>query len=551
MKNATQVSVYILQKSILSPTKLRMKLMGPHNNKKREGSNNNSSRTSPVRLEVSDGTEFSKNSLLASKSDSYEDDNVSVFALFSAEVSVFALFWAKVSVFALFLVKVSVFALFSVKFVSFALFLLVAASKTDIGVAKLSVLDLSDTQASRHRSEGLTRETNQPKPQQLKKADLSMALRPQEDENLDYDSNASSSSFEFHGGVRGERSNQNHVSRAYPSRQMPSKWNDAEKWIMSRQNMVMRKNGQGNRMPARVVTDNTVYEHNKARMQTDGFEKFPSYVPTVPHPIPTQGYGGNLLIEQSTQSSDLVDTTKDSSRDETPAGPVIRSVCMRDMGTDMTPIPSQEPSRSVTPFGATTPLRSPTSSLPSTPRGGQQAESQEMSANTKRELSEEEMKAKTRREIVTLGVRLGKMNIAAWASKEEEENNKNNVDAEETQRIEFDKRAIAWEEAEKSKHNARYKREEIRIQAWESQEKAKLEAEMQRIEAKVEQMKAEAEAKIVNKIAMAKQRSEEKRASAEARKARDAEKAVAEAEYIRETGQIPASGYKICCGWFS
>lgn len=64
-------------------------------------------------------------------------------------------------------------------------------------------------------------------------------------------------------------------------------------------------------------------------------------------------------------------------------------------------------------------------------------------------------------------------------------------------------------------------------------------------------MKAEAEAKIVNKIAMAKQRSEEKRASAEARKARDAEKAVAEAEFIRETGQIPASGYKICCGWFS
>ncbi|CAN6985791.1 unnamed protein product [Brassica oleracea var. botrytis] len=492
----------VQQKSILSPTKLRMKLMGPHNNKKREGSNNNSSRTSPVRLEVSDGTEFSKNSLLASKSDSYEDDNV-------------------------------------------------AASKTDIGVAKLSVLDLSDTQASRHRSEGLTRETNQPKPQQLKKADLSMALRPQEDENLDYDSNASSSSFEFHGGVRGERSNQNHVSRAYPSRQMPSKWNDAEKWIMSRQNMVMRKNGQGNRMPAKVVTDNTVYEHNKSRMQTDGFEKFPSYVPTVPHPIPTQGYGGNLLIEQSTQSNGLVDTTKDSSRDKTPAGPVIRSVCMRDMGTDMTPIPSQEPSRSVTPFGATTPLRSPTSSLPSTPRGGQQAESQDLSANTKRELSEEEMKAKTRREIVTLGVRLGKMNIAAWASKEEEENNKNNLDAEETQRIEFDKRAIAWEEAEKSKHNARYKREEIRIQAWESQEKAKLEAEMQRIEAKVEQMKAEAEAKIVNKIAMAKQRSEEKRASAEARKARDAEKAVAEAEFIRETGQIPASGYKICCGWFS
>lgn len=138
---------------------------------------------------------------------------------------------------------------------------------------------------------------------------------------------------------------------------------------------------------------------------------------------------------------------------------MIRSVCMRDMGTEMTPVPSQEPSRSVTPVDATTPLRSPTSSLPNTPRGCKQEESSvsgDPSKNTRRDLSEEEMKAKTRREIVALGVQLGKTNIAAWASKEEEEDNNNNVDAEETQRIEFDKRAAAWEEAEKSKHNARF-----------------------------------------------------------------------------------------------
>ncbi|KAG2303989.1 hypothetical protein Bca52824_032640 [Brassica carinata] len=490
-----------VQKSIISPTKLRMKLMGPHNNKKKEGSSNNSSRTSPVRLQVSDDTEFSKNSLLASKSYSDDEDHV-------------------------------------------------AASTTDIGVAKLPnapVLDLteSNNQPSSHLRIGDMRETDQPRPQQLKKGDLCMALRPQEDENLDYDSNASSSSFEFHGGARGERSNQSHASRAYPSRQIPSKWSDAEKWLMSRQNMVMRKNGQGNRIPVRVVpTDNTGYEHNKSRMdpchssQAEGFQKFPNFVPTAPHPILTKG----LLIDQSTQSNDHVDTTKASSQCNTTAGPAIRSVCMRDMGTEMTPIPIKNLQDL---------SHHPTSSLPSTPRGGKQ---EDPSKNTRRDLSEEEMKAKTRREIVALGVQLGKTNIAAWASKEEEENNNNNknVDSEETQKIEFDKRAAAWEEAEKSKHNARYKREEIRIQAWESQEKAKLEAEMRRVEAKVEQMKAEAEAKIVKKIAMAKQRSEEKRAAAEARKARDAEKAATEAEYIRETGQIPASGYKICCGgWLS
>lgn len=58
-------------------------------------------------------------------------------------------------------------------------------------------------------------------------------VRIMEDDNLDYDSNASSSSFEFH---RGERSAaQGQISRAI-SRPVPSKWNDAEKWLVSRQN---------------------------------------------------------------------------------------------------------------------------------------------------------------------------------------------------------------------------------------------------------------------------------------------------------------------------
>lgn len=142
---------------------------------------------------------------------------------------------------------------------------------------------------------------------------------------------------------------------------------------------------------------------------------------------------------------------------------------MRDMGTEMTPVTSQEPSRTATPVGATTPIRSPTSSIPSTPRGGAPAstpihqatddESQQPAENSKKELSEQELKLKTRREIVALGVQLGKMNIAAWASKDEPE--KNNTpdeatEATELEQIEFDKRAAAWEEAEKSKHNARF-----------------------------------------------------------------------------------------------
>lgn len=96
---------------------------------------------------------------------------------------------------------------------------------------------------------------------------------------------------------------------------------------------------------------------------------------------------------------------------------------MRDMETEMTPVASQEPSRTATPVGATTPLCSPTSSIPSTPEEVNllpclsrtplmMNRRFEQKKKKKKELSEEELKLKTRREIVALGVQLGKMNIA-------------------------------------------------------------------------------------------------------------------------------------------
>lgn len=61
------------QTGIISPSKLRMKIIGPHNHKKKEGSNSNSARTSPSKLEDS---EFVKNSLLASKNPEFDDEGL-------------------------------------------------------------------------------------------------------------------------------------------------------------------------------------------------------------------------------------------------------------------------------------------------------------------------------------------------------------------------------------------------------------------------------------------------------------------------------------------
>lgn len=137
---------------------------------------------------------------------------------------------------------------------------------------------------------------------------------------------------------------------------------------------------------------------------------------------------------------------------------------MRDMGTEMTPIASQEPSRTGTPVRATTPMRSPTSSVPSTP--GRAAPTSSLTLTTaadrvdsNKELSEKEIQLKTRREIMVLGTQLGKLNIAAWASKEEEDKDASTslktVATERPAKSVIETRAAAWEEAEKAKYMAR------------------------------------------------------------------------------------------------
>ncbi|GMI86005.1 hypothetical protein like AT1G30320 [Hibiscus trionum] len=80
-------------------------------------------------------------------------------------------------------------------------------------------------------------------------------VRSFEDENLDYDSNASSSSFEFH---KGDRVVHSSMTRLY-SRPMSSKWNDAEKWLMNGQNM-QASYAKKSKHTARFRYDSILYE---------------------------------------------------------------------------------------------------------------------------------------------------------------------------------------------------------------------------------------------------------------------------------------------------
>ncbi|XP_009351653.1 uncharacterized protein LOC103943161 isoform X1 [Pyrus x bretschneideri] len=413
-------------------------------------------------------------------------------------------------------------------------------------------------------------------------------IRNQEDPSLDYDSGhdamgVSSSIFEFQ---KAERAPQR-VPLAPFSKPAPSKWDDAQKWIASptsnrpKMGQAQMQVGQGvgsrkagsfgygsKQLSTKVVVevpdqkvdifeepDTKRIDTNQSKMESGG-QKCVSWEPD-PYPI-ADSYGKSVLMVENSVGESAINLSQHDSSTAfhgtttfIPPPSTARSVSMRDMGTEMTPIASQEPSRTGTPVGATTPIRSPTNSRPSTPSRAAQASSP-INQNPNKELSEKELQMKTRREIMVLGTQLGKMNIAAWASKEEDKGastSQKTTPEEQPGKSIVETRAAAWEEAEKAKYMARFKREEMKIQAWENHQKAKTEAEMRKIEVEVERIRGRANGKLMNKLAAARHKAQEKRAAAEARRNRQAAKTEHQAEYIRKTGRIPSSFW--CWGWCS
>ncbi|GLT37696.1 hypothetical protein SLA2020_119990 [Shorea laevis] len=402
--------------------------------------------------------------------------------------------------------------------------------------------------------------------------------RSHEDPPLDYecglDSMAMNSSiFEFQ---KAERAPQR-VPLAPFSKPAPSKWDDAQKWIASptatRPKMGqaqpqgglgvgLRKVGnfgyfrQSSTKVVVEVSDRRVVasdEPDTKRIDISQTKKDSSMQRLVswevdPYPI-ADSY---VSLSQHDSSKSVQSATA-----FIPPPSTARSVSMRDMGTEMTPIASQEPSRTGTPVRSTTPIRSPNSSRPSTPRRDTPASAlsnvPDECSDVNKELSEKQLQMKTRREIMALGTKLGKTNIAAWASKEDEDKDASTslktVGAEQPTKTVIETRAAAWEEAEKAKYMARFKREEMKIQAWENHQKAKTEAEMRKIEVEVERMRGQAHDKLMNKLAAARHKAEEKRAAAEAKRNRQAAKTEQQAEYIRRTGRIPS--YFCCWNWCS
>lgn len=338
-------------------------------------------------------------------------------------------------------------------------------------------------------------------------------------------SSSSTISFEFHKGNGANRSSH----RTALGKPTPSKWDDAQKWLvgLSRggdKSQSKSKPRNSNADDRRLIAPVPQKEQDYSTDEDEGEEGQNGFVDAMAN-----------KYELETKNVDCDESIWRINKPAENSTIAIKSICVRDMGTEMTPIASQEPSRTATPIRATTPaVRSPITSGSSTPvrcQHGVQGTEGYQTGLTLTENRDEANSAATRGGGAR---RYGD----DWSGCKIPEN----TSSDRAQKLNnLETQAGAWDEAERAKYMARYKREEVKIQAWENHQKRKAEMEMKKMEVKAGRLKARAQERLTNKLAATRRIAEEKRANAEAKLNEKAVKTSEKADYIRRTGHLPSS----------
>ncbi|XP_021292727.1 uncharacterized protein At3g61260 [Herrania umbratica] len=336
-------------------------------------------------------------------------------------------------------------------------------------------------------------------------------------------SSSSAISFEFHIGNGTNRASHHRTALGKPT---PSKWDDAQKWLVglsrsrdkSQSKTTPRNSNADDR---RLIAPVPQKEQDYSSSEDEGAAQANGFAAAL-----SSNYEGETKKVDCDEAIWRVNKLAENSTS------AVRSICVRDMGTEMTPIASQEPSRTATPIRATTPAaRSPISSGSSTPvrcqHGVPGAEGYHAGLTSTEGRGETNAAAR------------GNAPNGLYGQESRIHENCNSDQARKQNTLET--RAMAWDEAERAKYMARYKREEVKIQAWENREKRKAEMEMKKMEVKAERLKARAQERCSNKLAATRRIAEEKRANAEAKLNEKAMRTSERADYIRRTGHLPSS----------
>ncbi|KZV40013.1 chaperonin-60kD, ch60 [Dorcoceras hygrometricum] len=314
--------------------------------------------------------------------------------------------------------------------------------------------------------------------------------------------------FDFHKRNGVDRASHHH--RTALGKPTPSKWDDAQKWLV---NLSRGEKNQAKASPRNSNADDRRLIVPVPKKDYSSDEDGPDSV--IRDQVETK------TVDCDDQSVWRISKPVDSSKS------VVRSVCVRDMGTEMTPIASQEPSRAGTPIRANTPApRSPIASDPA-------------AATSLRCQNGRVAIAPPEGEPKRANVSARKVDGEEQQPQPPQENNMSNSTHHSRNLNALEIRAMAWDEAERAKYMASIIFPLI-IQDFKNFS----------FQSKAERMKTRALEKYTNKLAESRRMAEEQRANAESKLNEMAVKTSERADYIRRTGHLPSTfSFKLpsCC----
>ncbi|KAI4355360.1 hypothetical protein L6164_004141 [Bauhinia variegata] len=361
--------------------------------------------------------------------------------------------------------------------------------------------------------------------------------------------------------------------RSLSRKSFPSKWDDAEKWLIST---------SCHDSPAHSIK---VSESSKiSKQQCDNFkqqmedfaEKSRVTEERVSKAVPSLSFHGSASLDHHITattfngvscSTDIVLKDKFTDKIE-PIFPnfrcleptkegfvfqnqkamkdacteVVQEIQHRDVGTEMTPLGSSTTSRCNTPFKSSSPVRHNTPASRSGPLA--LANHNGTSCTVDIIQLEECHFAK-----LQLGSHYDSV-TSNWSSREEEEEEISKSLRHNTgQKSDSDCRATTWEEEEKTKCCLRYQREEAKIQAWVNLQSAKAEAQSRKLEVRIQKMRSNLEEKLMKRMALVHRKAEECRAAARQQHLERIQKTTEQASKMMN-GHNPLFSSHACCGCF-
>ncbi|KAG9459774.1 hypothetical protein H6P81_004282 [Aristolochia fimbriata] len=330
----------------------------------------------------------------------------------------------------------------------------------------------------------------------------------------------------------------------------PSKWDDAEKWLISSSCHESPAHDVKQPETSKASKQNEIFQHRRDMFDEKfGDEaKVSGLVACFGGSVSLEAAGGAfqrsssdvLLKDKFTDNVEPVfpkvqyseptqegflfgnsgcEAMKDASTEVTP--PVEH----RDVGTEMTPLGSSTTSRCHTPFKSSSPARHNTPTTTSGPL-----------VLSKSSIDMAELHGCHFAKL-ELGSQFDSV-VSNWSSREEEEEEVSkslrHFEMDGGRKSVTECRASLWEEEERSKSCIRYQREEAKIQAWVNLQTAKAEAQSRKLEVKIQKMRANLEEKLMKRMAVVHRKAEEWRVAGQLQHSQQIQKAAEQAEKMKK-----------------